>query len=136
MRITFSYTAFIDNVYKYVWYQTPHFAIRVNNYSTQYFTKAHYDYLLSKLPLLKPAETVFDQLILKSSLEDKQEIVEDFYIQVYSGIEVPYLLCENLPTPNPDPDLAFNLTGLLVDTLVTNPDGQEGNILYSSYRYR
>ncbi len=121
--ISYSFTTYNPSKYAHMWYQTPHFAIVSKEDPSQFITKAHLDYLLNKLNIIRPATTVLDTINIAPAFEESINSVEEFTIRSNSGtISTPYI---TFVMPNYDGTFEV---GVAQNVTVINPDGQSDEI--------
>jgi hypothetical protein len=117
--ITYSFTTYNPSKYAHLWYQTPHFAIVSKEDPSQFITKAHLDYLLNKLNIIRPATTVLDTINIAPAFEEEINSIEEFTINSDNGtISAPYI---TFIMPNYDGTFEI---GVAQDVTIINPDSQ------------
>lgn len=108
--VSYSYTVQDSDKFHYIWYQTPHFLIKAKGTTGTFLTKAHLDYIVNKVLLIKPTTTVLDKVQFNLTTTDNVVCSESLNIYVQ--------------TPPPDPnDCTYTLSSL---SLAVDPDGDTG----------
>ena len=133
--ISYSFSLNQENKNNYIWYQTPHFLVRVTDrLNSALFTNVHLNYILEKIKVLRPATSVFKGVSLTSNLEDEAQVYETYENKTYdaTAIPLPYIIV----AINPSALEAIPPSSALgtVTIVVTNPDGQE-DALVNGYTY-
>ena len=131
--ISYSFSLNQNNKNQYIWYQTPHFIIRVKNKpEASLFTAAHLNYILTKTDQFRPATSVLDTINIRSDITETVNISDKLDILEYTGVTYPYIIVDLIPslaTAFPDS------TSLgPYDITVKNPDNQL-DIETASYTY-
>lgn len=144
---SYSYSLNQKDPYQYIWYQTPHFVIRVHNKAeTSLFTQAHLTYILNKIDRLRPATTVLDSINVTLEMTDGVSLGDNLDILVYPRVNpqdppitYPYIIVDIMPAvgsywPLNQPDLPALVTPGVNDITIMNPDEQQ-DIKVGGYTY-
>jgi len=97
--VSYAYTIEDTDPQHYIWYQTPHFLIKAKGTTGTFLTKAHLDYIVNKVKLIKPTTTVLDRVQFALTLNDEAVCSES--LNIY------------LQTPPPPPDVCTITLGSL-----------------------
>lgn len=125
--ISYYYSLNQNNKLQYIWYQTPHFTIKVNNRTdASPFTQSHLAYILAKTQQFKPATSVLDGISINIPITDTAMVSETFDFKIHpSGAEEPITLPYIIVWVTPPADATTGLTpGVPLDIKVENPDDQ------------
>jgi hypothetical protein len=140
LYITYSYSLNQSNKNQYIWYQTPHFIIRVNNQAeSSLFTTAHLNYILEKTAQLRPITTVLNSINLNSTLSETATVSDALDVLVYPKdplvdppLTYPYIIVDIMPP------LGYGIPDFPMidpyDITVTNPDNQS-DTAYAAWTY-